>query len=54
MKINLPFLVEACMGRPDLDILYLASNRFDDDLDHPLNRIGKLRDSNFAMCQLTG
>jgi len=38
--------------RPDLDVLYVASDGLDEDLDHPLNGICKLWRSNFTVCQL--
>ena len=54
VKVSLSFSIETRMGRPDLNIPYLASDCLDKDLDHPLNGICKLRDSNFTVCQLTG
>jgi hypothetical protein len=54
VKVSLSFSIETRMGRPDLNIPYLASDCLDKDLDHPLNGICKLRDSNFTVRQLTG
>jgi hypothetical protein len=54
MKIGFSFLIKTLMGWPDLDIRYLAIDCLDKHLDHPLNGICKLRDSNFTVCQLTG
>ena len=54
VKVSLSFSIETRMGRPDLDIPYLASDCLDEYLDHPLNGICKLRDSSFTVCHLTG
>jgi hypothetical protein len=40
------------MGRPDLDIGYFPGDSLNKNLDHPLNRICKLRDGNFPMRHL--
>jgi hypothetical protein len=47
-------LIKTLMGWPDLDIRYLAIDCLDEDLDHPLNGICKLRGSNFTVRQLPG
>ena len=54
MKIGFSILIKTLMGWPDLDIRYLAIDCLDEDLDHPLNGICKLRGSNFTVRQLLG